>query len=167
MSPPAPSPIPSRRCALLCVGIPCQADTVWGIFFFGDESENIVYCASVEDSATVHPADATWQCKDPKDVLLGVSSSRLTRKRGQSYANGTSCTGNQESHGVYLDSRHNKPIKEREMRCRMRSGATQETTRFSKLNILPFLPAASKRLWWTGSSPCLYRSLQARMVGVV
>eukprot|EP00903_Cladosiphon_okamuranus_P017678 g16278.t1 len=42
-------------------------DTPWSISYFGgEEEEGIWYYWSFEGSATVHPADPTWACKNPE-----------------------------------------------------------------------------------------------------
>lgn len=72
-SPMCPKPIislqlfvPCRRLAVLYLSIASQDDSPWSIVLAAeDEDKRVLYCWSVEDSITVHPADATWECKNP------------------------------------------------------------------------------------------------------
>lgn len=44
-----------------------QDDLPWSLAFAPeDDGDAVVYCFSDEDSATVHPAEATWSCKNPE-----------------------------------------------------------------------------------------------------
>ncbi len=46
-----------------------QDDTSYFLMFFAeDDDDRIIYCLSNEDAITVHPTDATWQCKDVTGV---------------------------------------------------------------------------------------------------